>query len=38
MRGHLIYNVNKTKNKAIKELIERGYTMEIIDTWIEYIE
>jgi len=32
------YTIEKHKKYVIKEMGERGYTMDIIDTWIEYIE
>jgi len=32
------YTIEKHKELVSKEMNERGYTKEIIDTWIEYIE
>jgi DNA-binding transcriptional regulator YhcF (GntR family) len=32
------YTVEKHKEYAIKELLERGYTKEVIKEWIQHIE
>jgi hypothetical protein len=32
------YTIQKHKELVIKELTERGYPTDIINTWIEYIE
>jgi len=33
-----IYTVEKHKIDVSKELLERGYDMDLIDTWLQYIE
>ena len=32
------YTIEKHKELVVKELTERGYPTDIINTWIEYIE
>ena len=36
--GSGTYTIETHKELVSKEMAERGYTKEIIDTWIEYIE